>query len=110
VLHVSLSPLQGIGPDELKIQGLLDRIRKGGVEEVILATSPTVEGEATALYLSRILKPLGVKVTRIAMGVPVGADLEWADEVIKFMHIQVLCRECYGQAKEIWLEGRAARQ
>jgi recombination protein RecR len=81
VLHGSLSPLQGIGPDELKIQGLLDRIRKGGVEEVILATSPTVEGEATAVYLSRILKPLGVRVTRIAMGVPVGSDLEWADEV-----------------------------
>jgi recombination protein RecR len=81
VLHGSLSPLQGIGPDELRIQGLLDRVRKGGVEEIILATSPTVEGEATAVYLARILKPLGVKVTRIAMGVPVGSDLEWADEV-----------------------------
>ena len=81
VLHGSLSPLQGIGPDELKIQGLLDRVRSGGVEEVILATSPTVEGEATAVYLARILKPLGLKVTRIAMGIPVGSDLEWADEV-----------------------------
>jgi recombination protein RecR len=81
VLHGALSPLQGVGPDELKVQGLLDRIRAGGVEEVILATSPTVEGEATAVYLARILKPLGVKVTRIAMGVPVGSDLEWADEV-----------------------------
>lgn len=81
VLHGALSPLQGIGPDELKIQGLLDRVRGGGVEEVILATSPTVEGEATAVYLARILKPLGVKVTRIAMGIPVGSDLEWADEV-----------------------------
>ena len=81
VLHGVLSPLQGVGPDELKIQGLLDRVRQGGVEEVILATSPTVEGEATAVYLARILKPLGVRVTRIAMGVPVGADLEWADEV-----------------------------
>jgi recombination protein RecR len=81
VLHGALSPLQGIGPDELKIQGLLDRVRRGAVEEVILATSPTVEGEATAVYLARILKPLGVKVTRIAMGVPVGSDLEWADEV-----------------------------
>ena len=81
VLHGSLSPLQGIGPDELKIQGLLDRVRDGGVDEVILATSPTVEGEATAVYLARILKPLGLKVTRIAMGVPVGSDLEWADEV-----------------------------
>jgi recombination protein RecR len=81
VLHGSLSPLQGIGPEELKVQGLLDRVRRGDVEEVILATSPTVEGEATAVYLARLLKPLGVRVTRIAMGVPVGADLEWADEV-----------------------------
>lgn len=81
VLHGSLSPLQGIGPDELRIQGLLDRVRSGVVEEVILATSPTVEGEATAVYLARILKPLGTKVTRIAMGIPVGSDLEWADEV-----------------------------
>jgi recombination protein RecR len=80
VLHGALSPLQGVGPEELKIQGLVDRIRAGGVEEVILATSPTVEGEATAVYLARILKPFGVKVTRIAMGVPVGSDLEWADE------------------------------
>lgn len=81
VLHGSLAPLQGVGPEELKIAGLLERVRGGGVEEVILATSPTVEGEATAVYLARLLKPLGVKVTRIAMGVPVGADLEWADEV-----------------------------
>ena len=81
VLHGALSPLQGIGPDELRLQGLLDRVRRGGVEEVILATSPTVEGEATAVYVARILKPLGVKVTRIAMGIPVGSDLEWADEV-----------------------------
>ena len=81
VLDGALSPLQGVGPDELKIQGLLARVRQGGVEEVILATSPTVEGEATAVYLARCLKPLGVKVTRIAMGVPVGSDLEWADEV-----------------------------
>lgn len=81
VLHGALSPLSGIGPDELRIQGLLDRIRAGGVEEVILATSPTVEGEATAVYLARMLKPLGPKVTRIAMGIPVGSDLEWADEV-----------------------------
>ena len=80
VLHGALSPLQGVGPDELKVQGLLERVRRG-VDEVILATSPTVEGEATAVYLARILKPLGVKVTRIAMGVPVGSDLEWADEV-----------------------------
>jgi len=81
VLHGALSPLQGVGPDELKVDGLLERVRGGRVEEVILATSPTVEGEATAVYLARLLKPLGVRVTRIAMGVPVGADLEWADEV-----------------------------
>jgi recombination protein RecR len=81
VLHGSLSPLSGVGPDELRLQGLLDRVRLGGVEEVILATSPTVEGEATAVYLARLLKPLGVRVTRIAMGIPVGSDLEWADEV-----------------------------
>ncbi len=80
VLHGALSPLAGVGPDELRIQGLLGRVRAGGVEEVILATSPTVEGEATAVYLVRLLKPLGVRVTRIAMGVPVGADLDWADE------------------------------
>ena len=81
VLQGALSPLQGIGPDQLKIEGLLQRVRAGGVEEVILATSPTIEGEATAVYLARALKPLAVKVTRIAMGVPVGSDLEWADEV-----------------------------
>jgi recombination protein RecR len=80
VLMGALSPLQGIGPDELKIKGLLARIGDG-VSEVILATNPNVEGEATAIYLARLLKPLGVKVTRIAMGVPVGSDLEYADEV-----------------------------
>ena len=81
VLMGALSPLQGIGPDDLKIRGLLSRIDNGGVSEVILATNPNVEGEATALYLARLLKPLGVRVTRIAMGVPVGSDLEYADEV-----------------------------
>jgi recombination protein RecR len=81
VLMGALSPLQGIGPDELKIKGLLTRVGEGGVDEIILATNPNVEGEATALYLARLLKPLGVKVTRIAMGVPVGSDLEYADEV-----------------------------
>jgi recombination protein RecR len=81
VLHGALSPLSGIGPDELRVQSLLERVRLGGVLEIILATSPTVEGEATALYLARLLKPLDVRVTRIAMGVPVGSDLEWADEV-----------------------------
>jgi recombination protein RecR len=81
VLMGALSPLQGVGPDDLKIKGLLGRIGSGSVDEVILATNPTVEGEATALYLARLLKPLGVRVTRIAMGVPVGSDLEYADEV-----------------------------
>jgi recombination protein RecR len=81
VLGGALSPLRGIGPDQLKIKSLVDRIAKGDVEEVIAATNPTVEGEATAVYLSKLLKPLGVKVTRIAMGVPVGSDLEFADEV-----------------------------
>jgi recombination protein RecR len=81
VLHGAVSRVQGIGPDELKIQTLLERVRGGEVQEVILATSPTVEGEATAVFLARLLKPLGVRVTRIAMGVPVGSDLDWADEV-----------------------------
>ena len=80
VLMGALSPLQGIGPDDLKIKGLLSRVTDG-VSEIILATNPNVEGEATAIYLARLLKPLGVKVTRIAMGVPVGSDLEYADEV-----------------------------
>ena len=81
VLMGVMSPLHGIGPDDLKIRGLLQRVGAGGVTEVILATNPTVEGEATALYLARLLKPLGVRVTRIAMGIPVGSDLEYADEV-----------------------------
>lgn len=80
VLMGALSPLQGVGPDDLKIKGLLERVASGATE-VILATNPNVEGEATAIYLARLLKPLGVKVTRIAMGVPVGSDLEYADEV-----------------------------
>ena len=81
VLLGALSPLQGIGPDDLKIKGLLTRIGDGEVEEIILATNPTVEGEATAIYLARLLKPLGVRVTRIATGIPVGSDLEYADEL-----------------------------
>jgi recombination protein RecR len=80
VLMGALSPLQGIGPDDLKIKGLLARV-SDGVSEIILATNPNVEGEATAIYLARLLKPLGVRVTRIAMGVPVGSDLEYTDEV-----------------------------
>ena len=80
VLMGALSPLQGIGPDDLKIKGLLTRLTNG-VTEVILATNPNVDGEYTAVYLARLLKPLGVKVTRIAMGVPVGSDLDYADEI-----------------------------
>ena len=81
VLLGVLSPLDGVGPSDIRADELIDRVKKGGVTEVILATNPTVEGEATAVYLSRLLKPLGVKVTRIAMGIPVGSDLEFADEV-----------------------------
>jgi len=81
VLMGALSPLQGIGPDDLKIRGLLTRVGEGGVNEVVLATNPNVEGEATALYLARLLKPLGVRVTRIATGIPVGSDIEYADEI-----------------------------
>ncbi len=81
VLHGSLSPLRGIGPEDLKIAPLLERLRDGSVKEVILATNPNVEGEATAVYLSRLLKPLGVRVTRIGLGLPVGSELEYADEV-----------------------------
>src|SRR5580700_11250802 len=81
VLGGALSPLRGIGPEQLKLKNLIDRIARGGVEEVIVATNPTVEGEATAVYLSKLLKPLGMKVTRIAMGIPVGSDLEFSDEV-----------------------------
>jgi len=81
VLNGAISPLRGIGPEQLKIKGLLDRISNGDIQEIILATNPNVEGEATAVYLSRLLKPLGIKVTRIAMGIPVGSDLEFSDEV-----------------------------
>ena len=81
VLHGAISPLGGVGPDQLKIKELLQRVGDGSVKEVIMATNPTVEGEATAMYISRLLKPLGVRVTRLAYGIPVGGDLEYADEV-----------------------------
>ncbi len=81
VLMGAISPLSGVGPDDLKIKGLLARMAGGGVEEIILATNPTVEGEATAIYLARLLKPLGARVTRIAMGIPVGSDLDYADDL-----------------------------
>jgi recombination protein RecR len=76
----AISPLDGIGPEDLKIDGLLDRLRSGGVKEVIIATNPTVKGETTALYLSKLIKPLGISVSRIAYGLPVGGDIEYADE------------------------------
>ena len=81
VLGGALSPIQGIGPDQLKIRSLIERLKGGSVEEIIIATNPTAEGEATAVYLSKLLKPLGVRVTRIGMGIPVGSDLEYADEI-----------------------------
>jgi recombination protein RecR len=81
VLHGTISPLDGIGPDALRIRELLDRIQNGGVREVIVATNPTMDGEATALYLSKVIKPFGVAVTRIARGLPMGGDLEYIDVV-----------------------------
>ncbi len=81
VLHGALSPLQGIGPEQLRIKSLLERLKAGKIKELIVATNPNVEGEATAIYLSKLIKPLGIKVTRIAMGIPVGSELEFADEV-----------------------------
>ncbi|MCZ7528271.1 MAG: recombination mediator RecR [Acidimicrobiia bacterium] len=81
VLQGAISPIEGIGPEQLRVRELLDRVGAEGVQEVILATNPNIEGEATAMYLVRLLKPLGVRVTRIASGLPVGGDLEYADEV-----------------------------
>jgi recombination protein RecR len=80
VLHGAISPMEGIGPDKLNIASLLLRLRKGSVKEVVMATNPNVEGEATALYLAKQIKPMGIKVSRIAHGLPVGGDLEYADE------------------------------
>ena len=90
VLHGALSPMRGIGPDELKIRSLLERLKTLEVKEIIMATNPTTEGEATANYLGRLLKPTGIRVTRIAMGLPVGGDLDYADEVT--MHKALLNR------------------
>lgn len=81
VLHGSISPMNGIGPDDIKIKELLARLQDGVIKEIILATNPRVEGEATAMYLSKLIKPLGIKVTRIARGIPIGGDLEYTDEV-----------------------------
>ena len=88
VLHGALSPLQGIGPDQLKLKSLFERLKSGKIRELIIATNPNVEGEATAVYLSKLIKPLGVKVTRIAMGIPVGSELEFADEVTMLKAIE----------------------
>ena len=81
VLHGTISPMDGVGPNDIRIKELLERVAKGSVKEVIMATNPDVEGEATALYINRLLEPLGVKVTRLAHGIPIGTDLEYADEV-----------------------------
>lgn len=81
VLHGVISPMEGIGPEEIKIKELVKRLNNSQIHEVILATNPNIEGEATAVYISRLLKPLGIKVTRIAHGIPVGGDLEYADEI-----------------------------
>ena len=88
VLHGTISPLNGIGPSDIKIKELLKRINEGNVKEVIMATNPTVEGEATSMYISKLLKPLGVKVTRLAYGIPVGGDLEYADEITLWRSIE----------------------
>jgi recombination protein RecR len=82
VLHGAISPVEGIGPEDLRVQELLARIQRGsGIQEIVLATNPNLEGEATAMYLERLIKPLGIKLTRLARGLPVGGDLEYADEV-----------------------------
>ncbi len=88
VLHGAISPLQGVGPEQLKLKNLIERLKSGIIKELIVATSPNVEGEATAVYLSKLIKPLGVRVTRIAMGVPVGSELEFADEVTMLKAIE----------------------
>lgn len=88
VLGGTLSPLEGIGPDQLKLKGLIERLRGGTVSEIIIATNPTAEGEATAVYVSKLIKPLGVRVTRIGVGIPVGSDLEYADEITMLKAIE----------------------
>ena len=81
VLHGAISPMDGIGPEDIKVPELLKRLQNDEIQEIIIATNPTIEGEATAMYISRLVKPTGIKVTRIAHGLPVGGDLEYADEV-----------------------------
>ena len=88
VLHGLISPMDGIGPEQLTIKELLARLQSGEVQEVVMATNPTVEGEATAMYVARLLKPLGIKVTRLAYGIPVGGNLEYADEVTLYRALE----------------------
>ncbi|MBI3357819.1 MAG: recombination protein RecR, partial [Nitrospirae bacterium] len=88
VLLGALSPLDGVGPGDIRAEELVERVKLGAVEEVILATNPTIEGEATAIYLTRLLKPFGVRVSRIAYGIPVGMDIEYADEVTLLKSIE----------------------
>ncbi len=88
VLHGLISPINGVGPDDIKIRELLNRVSGGNVTEIIMATNPTVEGEATAMYIAKLLKPLGVKVTRLAFGIPIGGQLEYADEVTLFKALE----------------------
>ena len=88
VLHGLISPINGVGPDDIRIKELLERVNNGSVQEIIMATNPTVEGEATAMYIARLLKPLGVVVTRLAFGIPVGGHLEYADEVTLFKALE----------------------
>ncbi len=88
VLHGAISPMQGIGPEDIRIKELLERISEGNVKEVIIATNPNIEGEATAMYISKLLKPLGIRVTRLAFGLPIGGSLEYADEVTLFKALE----------------------
>jgi recombination protein RecR len=88
VLHGLISPMDGVGPEQLHIRELIARVGKGGIKEAIMATNPTVEGEATATYMARLLKPMGVKVTRLAYGIPVGGNLEYADEVTLYRALE----------------------
>ncbi len=88
VLHGLISPINGIGPDDIKIRELLERVSNNDIKEIIMATNPTVEGEATAMYIAKLLKPLGIKVTRLAFGIPVGGQLEYADEVTLFKALE----------------------
>lgn len=88
VLHGLISPINSVGPDDIKLRELLDRINKNNITEIIMATNPTVEGEATAMYIARLLKPMGVMVTRLAFGIPVGGQLEYADEVTLYKALE----------------------